>query len=142
MPLVPGSLDLGQFTTALPAAVAEAAGLPPPPQPSRVLPVALMGAGGAAVLGGALFGIDGIIREREVVNELKIGGDHPAALKPASAYEDARANIAAQKTMSAISIGVGAALIATGAWVWRSSDESLSAALLVGPNGAAVAGAF
>jgi len=135
--------DLKELRHAIPYAVADAAGTPSPAPPSRVLPLALASGGGAVVIAGALFGLDGLARERETNRELELADTGGAALKPASYYRDAAAASALEKTVALGALVAGAALVATGVFLFQQGgDTGGGVALVPTGNGMALVGVW
>src|SRR5262249_54805754 len=85
--------DIDTLRAQLPYAVADATATPLPPPPSRVLPYSLIGAGGLAVVGAAVVGIDGISRDLALGRELQT-----TPTKPLSTYQGEATSIATSKT--------------------------------------------
>jgi TolB-like protein len=135
--------SLQVLRTALPYAIAEAAGTPPPNPPSRILPFSLIGGGGAVVIAGALFGLDGLSRERETNRELELADSGSAQLKPASYYRDAAAVSSVEKTVALGGLIAGAALVATGMVLFQQGgDSGAGLALVPTPSGVALVGVW
>jgi hypothetical protein len=127
----------------LASAVAEAAGLPPPPPPSRVLPFSLMGGGAAVAIAGAIVGLDGFARSRELNRELELGEDNPSVLQPLESYREGAAFASAEKTIALISVLVGAGLIGGGVYLnSKIGGGAFAAAVLPAGSGVAVVGTF
>ncbi len=97
----------------IPYAVAEVCGTPLPPPPSRVLPIALVSVGGAAMIGGGVLGLLALTAEATLKGEL---GDaaSKAKLNPASTYRERFASAALQRTLSLVGLLAGVALVAGG----------------------------
>ena len=135
--------QLSDLAPTLPFAVAEATGLPAPPEPSRVAPLMLIGAGAAAVVGGAVVGMQVLFKDRDVKQELQLAQTNPSVLRPASAYDADLATIATQKTIAVITLSAGAALVALGVVLYpRPGSTSFAVTLIPAPGGVGFAGVW
>jgi TolB-like protein len=135
------SADLTELRKAIPWMVAEATGTPLPPPPSRVLPYSLLGAGGLALIGGGLLGVNAIAHEDAVNRELQRGEDFATTLNTLESYRQESRAIATKRTVSLITLLAGAGLIAAGIAL-NPPDVSRSGggvALWLTPDGASVA---
>lgn len=126
----------------LPYAVAEATGTPLPAPPSKLLPYSLMGGGGLLLAAGTVVGIQALTTESILTEELNAGSTDPAPLKKLSAYQDQSRSISIQKTASLIAVVAGAAMIGTGAYLYRKDEAGTSIALVPTGNGTALVGVF
>lgn len=126
-------------------AVAEATGSPLPPPPSKVLPISLIGVGGAAVLFGAVLGIVTLTSEATMASELQQGQMFPDVLKSHEYYERERSKHGTQRTVSLISMLAGAALVTAGIVLFPPdvvASSSLRVAMRFTLNGFALSGSF
>jgi TolB-like protein len=126
-------------------AVAEATGTPLPPPPSKVLPIAMIATGGAAVLFGAVLGVVVLTNEATMGSELEQGKMFPQVLKSADYYEHERVKQGGQRTVSLITLLAGAALVAGGIWLFPADvvqSSSLKVALRLTGTGFALSGSF
>ena len=119
----------------MPWVVAEATATPAPPTPSRALPLTLIGVGAAALIGGGVVGITALTQDAALTQELKQG----APANRLAEYQLAADTNATLRTISVISLGVGAALLATGIIIFPS-DPQQTVALVPTFNGAALVG--
>lgn len=136
--------DVNSVRSSLAGAVAEAAALPPPPQPSVVLPIAMVGVGAAAVVGGVVLGFQAFAREEVFTNELSLSETQPGLqLKPASAYRDEARRVTEQKVLAGALVVSGAALAVVGAFL-MPGDGGGGARVAVFPttSGLFVTGSF
>jgi TolB-like protein len=122
----------------MPYAVAEATGTPVPPPPSRLLPYSLIGVGGAAILGGGVWGLQALSSETALTKELQLGDAQRSVLKPVTYYQDARDRISQDKTVSLVAMAAGAALLGVGVYLNPAESGSGAHAALV-PTGTGVA---
>jgi hypothetical protein len=126
-------------------AVAEATGSPLPPPPSKVLPISLMAAGGAAVLFGAVLGIVTLTQEATMSAELDQGKMFPQVLKSYSYYQSERNKQGIERTVSLVALIAGAAMVAGGVFLYPPDvvgSSSLKVAWVPMLNGIGVAGVF
>lgn len=70
----------------IPFAVAEATGTPLPPAPSRLLPYSLMAGGALLAVMGTAAGLDGLARDRTMLDEIHRGDMGTAPLAAAADY--------------------------------------------------------
>lgn len=132
--------DLETLNALVPYAVSEATSTPLPAPPSRVLPLSLMGAGAASMVGGGLVGFFALSQERVVNADL--GRD--SGLQTFEHYKQQSSEIGTQKTVSLLLLGAGALAIGAGIALLPadSATSGASASLLLTGNGAALVGAF
>lgn len=129
--------DLGVLREQLKYVVAEATATPLPPPPSRVLQFSLIGAGAAAVLGGALGGLLAISQELALQRELAAGDSNPAVLRERGDYQaEVESFIRPVKTVSLVAVVIGVALIVTGVVKMPSESQSTGPAISFVPMGA------
>jgi TolB-like protein len=132
--------DARELSEQLPWAVAEATGTPAPAPPSRALSVSLIGVGGAALVTGAIVGIDALSRESALRQDLA----QPATtgtFKTFDTYQDSANQIGLQKTLALVSAIAGAALLAGGIVAWPRAMSGNATLLLTG-NGLALVGVW
>ena len=140
--------EIGTLRTLVPYAAAEATGSPLPPPPSKVAPITLLAAGGAAVIGGAVLGMLALSRQAVVNDELYPGGAVSLmrctgiSLRPHDYYVQQDQSIGLQKTVSLALLLGGAALAVLGIVLWPADTGAPRVALLFSPSGLAVAGGF
>jgi TolB-like protein len=135
--------DLPALRAQMTFAVAEATATPLPPPPSRMLPFSLIGAGGLAIVAGSVLGLQALGQEGAAARELSNGTQNPAALKTLATYQEEAAALATQKTISVTALVAGAALMGAGIWLNPPEGSAGRAvALMAGPSGFAVVGAF
>jgi TolB-like protein len=141
--------DLGKLQALVPYAAAEATGSPRPPPPSKVLPISLVAAGGAAFLAGAVLGMLALSRQAVVNEELcpsgapAIGRCDGVALRPRDYYLAQEASIGTQKSVALALLLGGATLAVLGLVLWPASDtQGVRVSFLPSLTGLAVAGAF
>lgn len=138
--------DLKTLRALVPYAAAEATGSPLPPPPSKVLPIALLAAGGAAFVAGSVLGMLALSRQTVVNDELCPTGNLPlarcegVALRPRDYYLSQDAAIGTQKTIALGLVIGGAVVAALGIVLWPAADQSPRVALLPSFNGAALVG--
>jgi TolB-like protein len=121
--------DVDTLVAQLPFALAEATATPLPPPPSRWLPITLMAAGGAAVVAGAILGVDALSRDRALTADLAQPSD-TGVFKPLTSYQAEADAIATQKTISLVTMISGAALVTLGL-VLYPKDAARSGVTLV-----------
>ena len=134
--------DLAALRNGLPWAFSEAANTPPPPEPSRAGPIALMVGGGVAAVGGGVLLLQASLRESAVAAELRLSEEQPALqLRDADYYRREAEGVAAMRIGGAVAVGVGAALAVVGV-VLLPKDEGARVAVLPSFNGASIVGSF
>lgn len=136
--------DLAQLRASLPFMVAEATGTPAPPEPSRLGPGLLIGAGAAAVVAGGVLFLQASLLEQAANAELLLAEQQPTvALKSLEWYRGQARSVSDLRLIGGIAAGVGVALAVTGALLFpRTASSGLSARLLVTPTGFALVGAW
>lgn len=124
-------------------AVAEATATPPPTPPSRVLPLALIGAGAAAAVAGGVVAWQGFSAEGALMTEIQLADQRGTlTLDPAASYRQ-KAAAAQQAKLAGLGLAVGGALLAgLGAFLLPSAAQSgeATAALVPTGNGFALVG--
>lgn len=135
--------DLEALRRALAGAVAEATGTPLPPPPSRALPITLMATGSAAALFGVVWGALALTQQAQLSATLDAGANQPGVLATRSSYAQQVEALTTQKWVALGSLLAGAALVTTGALLWRADDAgSAHVALVPFGAGAALVGVF
>lgn len=130
--------DVEQLRAVLPYAVAEACAIPLPAPPSKVLPLTLIVAGGAAVVTAGILTVDAFSRDGQLRSEL----ERPQGLQPLTAYQATAQSIGTEKTI-ALAVGIsGAVLAGAGFLLWPKDPLASSVALVPTGNGAALVGVF
>lgn len=115
----------------LPWALAEATGTPLPPAPSKVLPISLISAGSAAVVAGLVLGINAFTRDFALRDEL--AQPDSGIFKPSAFYENEARTVGTLKTISLITLLSGAALAATGFFLFPNDARSAGVAFVPVP---------
>lgn len=133
--------SLEALRKALPAVVAEATGLPAPPGPSLVGPIALTGAGVALLVAGGGLGFSALTREAVAASEFERGLQGSSPLRSQDYYRAESAVIAREKTVSLVLLVGGVAAVTAGLLL-LPRNEATSLALFVSPGGLGLAGAF
>ncbi|MBL8923123.1 MAG: hypothetical protein JNJ54_30010 [Myxococcaceae bacterium] len=132
--------DLASLRALVPVAFAEASATPPPPSPSRVVPVTFLAAGGASVLAGAGLLLQGALLENTLAAELRLGREEPAVpLKPVADYRAQLGTISALRIGGVVAAGLGVAAMVTGILLWPRGEGIVVAPL---PGGLMLAGKF
>lgn len=134
--------DLSTLRGVLPWAVAEASGTPAPPEPSRVVPMSLLGAGAAVVIASAAVGLDGIARDRETSRELQLGEQNRSVLQPIASYREEAARASMLKTVALIGLVAGSGLVGSGIYLNTRVGQDFTASLVPSSNGFALVGSF
>jgi hypothetical protein len=135
--------DVETLRKVVPWAVAEASGSPLPPPASRVLPYSLLAGGGAAVLGGGVYGLIALTRQKVLNDELCPGGDGQCAgqsLRPLSYYQEQDRRLGNDKTVALGIMATGALLVGAGLWLMPPPEGGPRVALVPSGRGLAVAG--
>jgi hypothetical protein len=135
--------DVETLRRMVPWAVAEASGSPLPPPASRVLPYSLLAGGGAAVLGGGVYGLIALSRQKVLNDELCPGGGGQCAgqnLRPLSYYQEQDRRLGNDKTLAVGVMAAGALLVGTGLWLMPPPEGGPRVALVPSGRGLAVAG--
>lgn len=144
------SSSLEELQRLIPYAAAEATGSPLPPPPSRVLPISLLAAGGAAFFAGGIYGIITLTQERQLNDELCPGGV-PAdgrctgtALRNRSFYLEQNDVLLRQKRIAAGVMLAGAITATLGFVLMPPPDSQSRLSVLVVPtlDGVSVVGGF
>lgn len=144
------SSSLEELQRLVPWLAAEATGAPLPPPPSRVLPITLLAAGGAALLAGAAYGVVTLTQEKQLNDELCPGGV-PAdgrctgtALRDRAFYVEQGGVLARQKWISAAVMASGVVLLTLGLVFMPPPDSQGRVTALVVPtlDGLAITGGF
>lgn len=137
------SLDV--LRAGLPYAVAEATGTPPPSPPSKVLPITLMAVGGAAVLGGGLWGLMALGDEQRYAGELQSGTRQAGVLQEQLFYQREAQRLGTQKTISLAVMAAGVVLMGLGIFFMPGdvgSGSGTAVAVVPTQNGGALVGVF
>ncbi len=137
--------DLGELRQLVPWVVAEAAGTPLPPPPSRLLPYSVIAAGGLSVVLGGVAGFNALARDEVISAELQNGKANPAGLRSASDYAYEAQVISRQKIQAVVALGLGVGLVALGLWINPPdvpTTKAATASVVFAGNGVAVAGGF
>ncbi|WP_224247678.1 CsgG/HfaB family protein [Hyalangium gracile] len=129
----------------VPWAAAEASGSPLPPPASRVLPYSLLAGGGAALVGGGVYGLIALSRQKVLNDELcpardEAGQCTPTHLRELSYYQQQNDKLGRDKTVSLALMGVGAALVGLGLWRMPPPEGGPRVALVPTGQGMAVVG--
>jgi len=130
--------DVDALVDQLPFALAEATATPLPPPPSRWLPISLLAVGGAAVVTGAILGVDALSRDRALSADLS--QPDSGVFKSLPTYQDEANAIATQKTIALVTIISGAALVTIGAILYPRDVARSGVTLVPMANGFALAG--
>lgn len=119
----------------IPFAVAQAAGIPPPEEPSKVLPTILIGVGAATLIAGGVVGLQGLTQEASLQGELT-----GSALDAKSTYEARAAQPAMMKTISLSTMIGGAVVAGLGVLLWPRGIGGSGVAIVPSGTGVAVVG--
>jgi hypothetical protein len=139
--------DLPALRALLPYMAAEATGSPLPPPPSKVLPITLVAAGGAAIVTGAVLGMLALSRQSVLNDELCPSGATDltrctgVSLRPRDYYLQQDASIGVQKTASLALLLGGAVAAVAGILLWPK-DTGVRLALVPSFNGLGLAGTW
>lgn len=123
----------------LPWLLAEATATPMPPPPSRALPVTLLSVGGAAVVVGAILGVDALSRDRALAADLGQPAD-TGVFKGLPTYRAEATFIGTEKTLSLVTMGSGAALAVLGFFLFPRDLSRGGVALVPTARGVALVG--
>lgn len=134
--------DVSTLRARLPWTVASAAGLPPPPEPSRLMQYSLLGGGGLLVATSGVLAFNAFHGEAMVNEELRRGAEDPTDLATLGTYRQRLAAIGTQKTVAAVTAVAGIGLAAAGFLLLPPGPSGTGMALLVGPSGLALVGVF
>ena len=134
----------------VPYAASEATGSPLPPPPSRVLPITLLGVGGATLLSGGVVGLLALSKESQLNDELCPGGPQPGGrcegvnLRDHTFYVAQQESLVIQKVVGVSLMAAGALLVGFGVWLLPPDDARthVSLRLLPSSNGFVLAGGF
>jgi hypothetical protein len=135
--------DVETLRQVVPWAVAEASGSPLPPPASRVLPYSLLTGGGAAVLGGGVYGLIALSRQKVLNDELCPGGSGQCSgqnLRSLSYYQEQDRKLGRDKTVAVSVMAAGALLVGAGLWLMPPPEGGPRVALVPSTNGLGVAG--
>ncbi|MCY1017842.1 CsgG/HfaB family protein [Pyxidicoccus sp. MSG2] len=135
--------DVETLRQVVPWAVAEASGSPLPPPASRVVPYSLLAGGGAVVLGGGVYGLIALSRQKVLNDELCPGGGGQCAgqnLRALSYYQEQDRKLGRDKTAAVGVMAAGALLVGAGLWLMPPPEGGPRVALVPSTNGLAVAG--
>ncbi len=135
--------DVETLRQVVPWAVAEASGSPLPPPASRVLPYSLLAGGGAAVLGGGVYGLIALSRQKVLNDELCPGGGGQCGgqnLRTLSYYQEQDRKLGSDKTVAVGVMAAGALLVGAGLWLMPPPEGGPRVALVPSGHGLAVAG--
>jgi TolB-like protein len=137
--------DVETLRKLMPWIAAEASGAPLPPPASRVVPYSLLAGGGAALVGGGVYGLIALSRQKVLNDELCPLRDEnnqcaPANLQKLSYYRDENARLGRDKTLSLVFMGAGAALVGVGLWLMPPPEGGPRVALVPSGRGVAVVG--
>lgn len=134
----------------VPYAASEATGSPLPPPPSRVLPITLLGVGGATLLSGGVVGLLALSKEAQLNDELCPGGLLAGGrcdgvnLRDHAFYVEQQNALVIQKALSVGLMAAGALMVGFGVWLLPPDDARtrISARVLPSSNGFVLAGGF
>jgi TolB-like protein len=134
----------------VPYAASEATGSPLPPPPSRVLPITLIGAGGATLLSGGVVGLLALSKETQLNEELcpsgpqKDGRCDGVNLRDRTFYVQQQDSLVVQKIIGVSLMAAGAVMMGLGLWLLPPDDARtrISARVLPTTNGFVLAGGF
>ncbi len=138
--------ELDTLRLLLPYAVAEATGSPLPPPPSRVLPYALIAAGGGAFVAGGFWGMLALSRERVLNDELCPGGQSSAGncsgtnLSLRAQYVEENRSLGRDKTIALVLLGAGVAAAGAGLYLMPPPEGGPRVALVPAGSGVAFVG--
>lgn len=126
---------LAEVLEGLPLLVAQVTGLPPPPEPSKVLPLVLIGAGAAGIVTGGVLGVQALTQEAALQGELT-----GTALSTRVSYLERARGPATMKTISVATLAGGAVLVGLGVLFWPRGIAGSGVAVLPSTSGVTVAG--
>jgi TolB-like protein len=141
--------ELSTLRKLVPWSVAEASGSPLPPPASRVLPYGLIGGGSAALLGGGVYGLIALSRQKVLNDELcpegapEGSGDGSCQgrnLRELDYYRSENDRLARDKTLSLLTMAAGAGLIAAGFYLMPPPEGGPRIALVPVGRGIALVG--
>jgi hypothetical protein len=136
--------DLETLHKQLPWAVAEATATPPPPPPSHLLSYALIGAGAAAIVGGAVLGLAANSESAGIQSQFNETDTNPSLhlTYPASKYQSDVSRLQVESVGAIAAVAVGAVAIGVGLYLNPSDAGSTRVALIPTASGVALAGAW
>jgi hypothetical protein len=134
----------------VPYAASEATGSPLPPPPSRVLPISLIGVGGATLLSGGVVGLLALSKESQLNDELcpaglpNDGRCTGVNLRSHDFYVAQQNALTVQKIVSVSLMGAGAVMLGLGLWLLPPDDARtrISARVVPMTDGFALVGGF
>ncbi len=135
--------DVDTLRLLVPYAAAEASGAPLPPPASRVLPYSLIAGGGATLLGGGVYGLLALTRQKVLNDELCPGGTGSCGgqgLERLADYERQNRKLGTDKTVALGLMALGALAAGAGFWLMPPPEGGPRVALVPTGNGLAVAG--
>ncbi|MBJ6760537.1 hypothetical protein JGU66_07160 [Myxococcaceae bacterium JPH2] len=127
----------------VPWVVAEASGSPLPPPASRLLPYSLLTSGGAVLLGGGVYGLITLSRQKVLNDELCPGKGTSCDgqnLRPLSYYREQDRKLGNDKTLAVGLMAVGVLLAGAGLHFMPPPEGGPRVALVPSHNGLGVAG--
>ena len=134
----------------VPYAASEATGSPLPPPPSRVLPITLLGVGGATLLSGGVVGLLALSKQGQLNDELCPGGPQPDGrcagvnLRDHDFYAAQQKDLTVQKALGVGLMAAGAVMVGLGVWLMPAEDARtrISARIVPGLDGVVLVGGF
>ena len=137
--------ELSTLRKLVPYAVAEASGSPLPPPASRVLPYSLIGGGSAALLGGGVYGLIALSRQKVLNDELCPEGAVDGTcqgrnLRELDYYRRENDRLGRDKTLSLVTMAAGAGLMAAGFFLMPPPEGGPRIALVPMGRGLALVG--
>jgi TolB-like protein len=137
--------ELSTLRELVPYSVAEASGSPLPPPASRVLPYSLIGGGSAALLGGGVYGLIALSRQKVLNDELcpedpVDGTCQGRNLRELDFYRQENDRLARDKTLALVSMAAGAGLLAAGFYLMPPPEGGPRIALVPMGRGLALVG--
>jgi hypothetical protein len=133
--------DLNALRALIPWAVAEATATPLPAPPSKWLPITLISAGAIGVIGGSAIGALALNQQAVLEAELKRGEQGLGTLSSLSKYQDDQADLGRKKLTGLVALGLGAALVGVGIYLWPNDPQvRASVAMVPTPNGFVLVG--
>ncbi len=134
----------------VPYAASEATGSPLPPPPSRVLPITLLGVGGATLLSGGVVGLLALSKQGQLNDELCPGGPQPDGrcagvnLRDHDFYVAQQKDLTVQKALGVGLMAAGAVMVGLGVWLMPAEDARtrISARIVPGLDGVVLVGGF
>ena len=134
--------DVTSLRGLLPWMLAEATATPVPPPPSKVLPIVLISSGALLVVAGGFVGVQALQREAALQRELERGKTLPGLLAPAADYQADETSLRWQKNGSLLGVGIGAAAVGLGIYLWPPDPMRGAFVLVPTGNGVLFAGEF